>query len=386
MSKAVYKIIVDGQAKWVHVSQRKETVKLRWFGPDYKEPKVLDLSKPEHDKEWKDLLRNAQEFSIPEITEHTNALPFSADQLKADKDSDKWSEVFDQLNRLGDIAPVSSAGRSATARPKGGARSPIPQTRLRRFYETMRLLNEADLQDRIVNYLIGAGGKRADRIQVMFSESESHFCRYSNVEEPFHNRKSPDWFNAYINRPGKFARCVVARLKQYNGNAVSVPGYEQVQVVDYEISPFRTTGAAQFENGKAGTSGGGGIDLLLRESESGVPVIGEIKAPTDSDLFLALIQALTYAVELTTPSQMERLVRHYGHVGFHVADSKCTILLLYRRNEYTKLMEQTKKLAELLLKIPDSAVARRVRRIVLVSAELHGEAGIELRCEWSTPS
>jgi hypothetical protein len=69
--------------------------------------------------------------------------------------------------------------------------------------------------------------------------------------------------------------------------------------VDYEISPFRTTGHAAFEDGKVATSGGGGLDVLLCDRAARL-VIGEVKAPTDRSLFFAFIQALTYAIELTS--------------------------------------------------------------------------------------
>lgn len=39
----------------------------------------------------------------------------------------------------------------------------------------------------------------------------------------------------------------------------------------------------------------------LQSRASRLPIIGEVKAKDDTNLFVALVQGLTYAVELTTP-------------------------------------------------------------------------------------
>lgn len=384
MAKAVYKVIRNGQSEWVHASQRGQTVKLRWFGPEYEQPQVLNLLIAGDAASWNEIQLGRKRFEISEIAGLTNdVLPFSADELRVDADSDKWAEVFVRLQQLGDITPVNE-DVAAIAQPLGD-RSPIPQTRLRRFYEMMRLLNETDLQRGIANYLTENG--RANRIQVMFKESESHFARYANLTEAFHDRNEPDWLMDYANQQNVFAKCVVARIRpNANYDPVTIRGGPQIRVVDYELSLFRTTGGATFEDGKAGTSSGsGGMDLLLQDDTTRIPVIGEIKASTDRDLFLALIQSLTYAIELTTENQMNRLVKSYGQSGFEITNRQCDILLIYdKRGELPVLMDQTKELATQLLAEPMSPVARRIRRIALVSADLESQAGIELTCEWST--
>jgi len=69
------------------------------------------------------------------------------------------------------------------------------------------------------------------------------------------------------------------------------------------------------------------MDLLL-ESADHLPVIGEIKAPTDVDLLVALVQALTYASKLCTASQRRRLQHCYrGH--FEHAGLQCDIILFF---------------------------------------------------------
>ena len=307
MAKAVFKVNQIGGPEWVHASDRGRTVKLRWFGPEYDEPEVLDLLKLRDLDRWTEIQMTGQRFEIGEIAGFTNDfLPFSADELSVD-DSDKWIEVFERLRQLGEVAPVNND--VAPVVQQHGVRSPIPLTRMRRFYEMMRMLNEAKLQGDIAKYLTEKG--RAKRIQVMFKESEAHFARYCNPDEAFHDRGQPaDWLQAYANRTNVFAKCLVARLRpNATYDPVAIEGGDSVRVIDYELSLFRTTDGAAFEDGKAGTSSGsGGMDLLLQDSVTRIPVVGEIKAPTDRDLFLALVQALTYATELTTQNQLERLV------------------------------------------------------------------------------
>lgn len=383
MAKAVYKVVTAGESNWVHVSERRQTVKLRWFGPGYDEPEVLDLLIPGHLGKWTEI-KSGQRFEISEIAGLTNDfLPFSADELRVDEDSDKWIEVFERLRQLGEVAPINN--EVAPVVQQLGVRSPIPLTRMRRFYETMRMLNEAKLQGDIAKYLTEKG--RAKRIQVIFKESESHFARYGNPEEAFHERVEPDWLQAYANQTSVFAKCLAARLRpNATYDPVAIENGDSVRVIDYELSLFRTTAGVAFEDGKPGTSSGsGGMDLLLQDDETRIPVVGEIKAPTDRDLFLALVQALTYATELTTQNQLDRLVRHYPDRNFCTEGRKCDIVLIYDKNgKPPKLMDETRQLATQLLSDPASPVARRIRRIAFVSADLSVEGAVVLKCEWPT--
>ena len=79
--------------------------------------------------------------------------------------------------------------------------------------------------------------------------------------------------------------------------------------------------------------GRGGIDLLLRSRDGGLPIIAEVKAPRDGNLFVALVQALTYAAELATANQFERLSGSYRE--FESLDLKqlprCDIYVIYFR-------------------------------------------------------
>lgn len=160
----------------------------------------------------------------------------------------------------------------------------------------------------------------------------------------------------------------------------------QVKAVDYEISPFRTTRNARFENGVESASGGGGIDLLLKDCSTGVPIVGEIKADTDRDLFLAMIQALTYTVELATEPQVERIKRAYPE--FSDLGNKCRfdIFLICEAGQEHGLTTQTKSLVKCLLNNPEGPVAQIVRRVCIVEASLDGEREVSLTNTFSYPN
>jgi hypothetical protein len=176
---------------------------------------------------------------------------------------------------------------------------------------------------------------------------------------------------------------LVARLRPETRIFQSIEGNDSCEIcaVDYEIIPFRTTGHASFEDGKVGTSGGGGLDLLLQDKHSGLPIIGEIKSPGDVNLFLALMQALVYAVELTSSSQAQRLKKFYKQFAELPCDDAgccCDVFLFHRFSDTPKLLKQTQKLASHLLQWRDSTVASKIRQIVIVKADLPPHGGVNL--------
>ena len=303
---------------------------------------------------------------------------------------DGWRKVFARLDEPGVLESLTAAGgtlRSAPTSPGKGVPR-IPQTRLRRFYQTLRELSTYELQKSIANYFIETGTDRSTKLQVLFEESAAHFSRYDNTNDCFRPARSPSWCDRYRDQQDAFARCLAARLGSMAWYSLGGVLPIEFQAVDYEISPFRTTGRASFEDGKIGTSGGGGLDLLLRDREDAI-WIAEVKAPGDSTVFLALIQALTYAVELTTAAQALRLKRCYPEAFRNLtADEngcRCNILLIYERGDAPKLLEQAQALARLLMNPSNTAVARKLRRIAIASVSLEGD-GIEFKCEFSTES
>ena len=86
------------------------------------------------------------------------------------------------------------------------------------------------------------------------------------------------------------------------------------------------------DNRPATKSGAGGIDVLLKSHLTGFPVVGEIKVGTDKNAYFGLIQAMTYAVELSTPNQLARLKRHFrpdfGSLALEGANVEIVLLLV----------------------------------------------------------
>jgi hypothetical protein len=394
--KAIFRLdTAAGTIQWIHFSRKDNTVILRSLRPREKEtePEWIKASYrlPNDQQRLDGDLAGAREFSLAEVAARTDdVLDVSADKLSVD-DVDKWSQVFGRLEEPGILdrpAEPRASERQSDSRPLSTARDPIPQTRMRRFYETLRVLSVGHLQEDIVNYFGEEREERWRRLDIIFGQSVKHFSRYSNTEA-FRPRRSASRHDQYRHNPDRFALCLAARLAVSRTVLVDGESRREIQFVDDEISPFRTTGGASFEDTTIGTSGGGGVDLLLGDGDGSL-LIGEIKAPGDSTLFLALIQALTYAIELTTASQMLRLKGCYpnAYAGLQSHDEgqgcRCDILLIYREGDNPKLLDQSQALARQLLRDPGSAIARKVRRFDFVTASLLDDGGLRLRCVFST--
>jgi hypothetical protein len=225
----------------------------------------------------------------------------------------------------------------------------------------------------IVGYLT-KNEDSADILGALFADSLLHLNSYRNVDEAFRPKGVRTWWPDYSDRYHQFARCLVAQLNPAtHGGMIRVSGDTPMQfaVVDYEISPLRTPGGRKFEDGTAARrSGAGGVDLLCATPD-GLPVIGEIKAPTDTSLFVALVQSLTYASELLTLQQVARLRKAYPDsfvpTGGQAAGE---LLLLVQADDRPRLEEETMQLATALLGNPEGAVAKHIRRISVVTVDL----------------
>ncbi|MCA9123652.1 MAG: hypothetical protein H6822_02485 [Planctomycetaceae bacterium] len=364
-------------SKWVHYSANKKTAKLFWYQQDehtLREEK-LNLSDSDDKQRHDEFVSDAVKYTIGEVASLGDTLPFDVTRLKRDHHRDEWCDVFlrlTELDRAGQLA-IDGRRQEAAAMPSAAVVSDlIPQTRLRRFYETLRMLDAQSLGEAISDYLTNP--KRAERLHVLFGESLRHFSRYENPNEPFCPPRKKHSIDAYYGKSQPFAKCLQAFLRRnMTGHQLSLPDDAAAgfSFVDYEISPFRTTGGAAFEDGKVGASGGGGVDLLLRDDGSGLPVVGEIKADTDRDLFLAFVQALTYAVELATPHQLLRLVTHYDALNCHdYGGPVVDIYIIFESGpELPRLYKQTTRLADHLMANAARPIARTIGCVRFIAAD-----------------
>jgi hypothetical protein len=374
-TKCLYRL-VNGQ--WVHRSSKAQKTILRHFneGSDgiegtYDNPEALDKR-----------LKGAQEVGMAEAD--ARIVSIDADLKPSEltikeRNWEKWRRVFELLGDIELSAQPPKPPQLLAPAQEGHGPIVIPQTRLRRYYETLRLFDSTKIHGAFAGYLSNRDDS-AKHLQVLFEESCGHFARYANGSETFTPEKRPDpWWQQKHRYRNDEAKALVAALKPETPDvsfsvASSPDGIcLDFEPIDYETSPYRTTsetGKAIFEDGKPGkTSGGGGVDLLLRSAKDNLPIIAEVKAPGDTNMFLALVQTLTYAVEFTTPNQTERLKRSYpAYFSDLDLDEKCDIYLIYFAKASPKLLTETKSIADKLLQDPSSPVARRVRRIAFIEA------------------
>ena len=146
-----------------------------------------------------------------------------------------------------------------------------------------------------------------------FAQTRDAIARYHNTE-PFHPRRLS---NPVLN-PGLFATNDVACRLGPVGTRRSVittgvaglnEGALDFAYVDRDLLTTRTTKPNQ-RPGVAPPTPTLRAGLLLAAPD-GVPIVGKIKIKDDRDLAYALIQALACVSLLATPSQYERLRRHY---------------------------------------------------------------------------
>ena len=117
----------------------------------------------------------------------------------------------------------------------------------------------------------------------------------------------------------------------------------------------------------------GGMDLLLCNHTDQTPVIGEIKADTDVNPLLGLIQSLMYAVELSTPAQRARLCTYYpGKFTENDTGPSIDISLILLRFPQDPMSQEflnlTSRLSASLM--ADCAVASLIRRIAALETPM----------------
>ena len=369
MSKTCLLRLSD-KTTWIHYSRGRKTAVARRYADPGSPTEEYKL--PEEDPELEGRrLAGATEVGLAKANAYLVELgcPYDPRTLRV-KQTDEWAEVFKYLDQIELEAEGTPEIPAPAARADVLLAKAIPQTRLRRFYESLRLFARDEIHAAIAAY-VSDPGSCVGTLQTLFGESANHFARYKNVDQHFH----PENRSWRVAAPAEKlnANSLVGSLDPASwptGISVSSETTNlNFDPVDFEISLWRTAGNAVFEDGRSGESSGrGGLDLLLRSQDGGLPIVGEIKAVGDTNLFLALIQALTYAAELTSTNQFDRLKKHYGQfTALDSASPRCDVYLIFLDDE-PKLMKRTVEIARLLLEDPMSPVATKVRRIALVRA------------------
>ena len=270
------KVSTSNGPLWCHASKQGETLKLRRFA----EGNVFEVETAWDDledfvslAECKKLLPNQSSYSFLNVP--------------------VWAAILEKLQAGASSASVKSL--------KESAKRPVPVSRLRRYYSSMKVFDKALFEGIAKFYL-----EHPEALEKLWSDSRKEFDTYSNDE---------DWGRGETKQLPPAPTCL-REVHSTNEFTAFITTSGKISVgldltfVEREINPWRTRNAVFPDKRPATKTGRGGIDLLLATSE-GVPVIGEVKVEDDKNAFFALLQAMTYAVELSTPNQQKRLMKHF---------------------------------------------------------------------------
>ena len=290
------KVITSTGAVWCHFSQLGAVTKLR----RYSGGAIFEL--------------NVDGVEIEEfvpLTECKQLVP--ADRYNF-SNVDVWTKILLKLEAK--VAPTGK-GTSGSAKSKPIT---VPITYLRQFYETLTLLETSTWVDLAQSYMT-----HPDALERLWKHSREAFLEYHNVDG-WGQRTTKDLPAALDSVKAISSTNQFTEFIRRDGNCFSTStGYS---FVERELNPRRTRLAVYSNKLPATSSGAGGIDVLLR-SEKGFPTVGEVKVRNDKNAFFALIQAMTYAVELSTPNQLARLKTHFKDFGdLDVVKGKVEIALL----------------------------------------------------------
>ena len=248
----------------------------------------------------------------------------------------------------------------------------IPVTALRHLYRLLRDFPMEEFHLAVARELC----RRPEQVAKLVAESREHFTLYDNRDEGFHNRGTEGHLSDRMLNNGQLANMLVHQLVGSEGKVAKVEAAPQYdfRYVDYQISPLRTT-RSEFENGESGqSSGAGGMDLLLSNHQDRTPIVGEIKADTDVNPFLGLIQSLMYSIELSTPSQRTRLQKAYPDRFAELSSGPgidiYLILLRYPTDKVSQeFLSLTGEMSAFLM-AKDCPISNIVRRIVAVQSPM----------------
>jgi hypothetical protein len=343
---------------WLQTSQKGQAIEVSEFTPPFK---IQECQHP--NVELARLLSGAAEVTIRAIGPRFTNRPIPDPQGPSVGAKEAGISILRLLENMAS-AQVQSAGLAPRI---------IPRTCLRRFYSFLRDFPQSEVHRPLANYVAQPDGTAA--LDCLFDRSVQRSAGYAN-EESFHGERHNAWrpkADAHAESEKRKAVALVTQIGNLRTkgqfSVFSAPENNlNFMAVSYEVSPLRTT-KTRYEDGTSGKpSGAGGMDLLLRSADGGLPILGEVKAPGDTSLFAALIQALTYASELATDNQHKRLVTSYSE-AFRDPDPVppfCDIYILYFAADDPALKEEAMKIADLLMAIPNGEVAHRVRRIAFI--------------------
>ena len=293
------KVITSTGTVWCHFSQQGAVIKLR----RYSEGEIQQLN-----VDGVEIEEFVPKAVCRKLIPHGEKMTFDNVEV--------WKTILQKLEA--GVSPLDNESASA----KQDKHVIVPITYLRQFYETLKLLETSTWVDLAQSYMT-----HPEALERLWRLSQEAFLVYRN-EDGWGNRTTrglPAGLNslASISSTNQFSEFI-----RQDGNSFNT--YTGYSFVEREINPRRTTSGFYSNKQPATSSGAGGIDVLLRSPQTGFPTVGEVKVRKDKNAFFALIQGMTYAVELSTPSQRARLKRHFADQfgELSVDDGKVEIALL----------------------------------------------------------
>ena len=188
----------------------------------------------------------------------------------------------------------------------------IPITPLREFYKWLRfsLRNVKSGKEKLSLFLAEEYCRNSKPLETLFFDSLKAFKVFENVDDAFHPlRNNKQYQESTSKGTTEIQKAVEESPLTFTD---SETGRERTfRFVDREVSTTRVGSKTKNWISREKSIR---LDLLLAESINNnsrqMPIVGEIKYCDDATPFVALIQAMTYATELVTRPQWERLKKH----------------------------------------------------------------------------
>lgn len=310
------KVITKAGTVWCHLSVLDDTLKLR----RYSEGTAFEV--------------DAESDEIEDFVPLADCKKFVSAKSYSYKQIAVWTKIL-QMLEAGTATPTRSSAKRSAAN-----KTIVPITELRRVYDVMKLLDVKTFKNLAEFYC-----DNPTSLERLWELSRSTFSEYHNQDGwgLGKRKKLPQTPNTLsdVSTTNDFT----AFVKQ-NGLGDESTGYT---FVERELNPRRTR-LGMFSNKLPATkSGSGGIDLLLQSRANGLPVVGEVKVNDDKNAFYALMQAMTYAVELSTPNQLRRLKKHFNQFGqLNLDGAAVEVAILMVNPVPDKTLDAVLKLIEVL--------------------------------------
>ena len=351
----------SGEPGWYYLFVRNQGWTLRSLR-DTRAPAVLQGTEMNHEAAICSSYRCDRQYSRQEVRDG-----FGIRNLPGLSEVNDWAYIAERL----DAGPTRPNPAGLESVPVESGVRVVPITRLRKLYKLLRVTPK-DLHHAIAQGMANHPNALAD---LCIGDVE-RISNYNNQEPFLPKRRSP--LGAPQGSVIERTNDLVGFLCSAGGKFV-VPGCPELECeyIERELNPLRTTRSVFETGGKARSSGGGGIDLLLLNKQDRTPVIAEVKVGEDTNCFFGLVQALTYAVELCTPHQHARLAKWLKD-GYDVEISQDVVpldiyLVLFDPPPKAldrELCELSKQVAKGLQS--DPGFSKLIRRIVCLEAKMSG--------------